>query len=72
MWSQPRIVGNDQGLLIITHCGKEQVEAGERGNVKAGQHISRTNILVLVPRDKHNTVQCKHRNEIKKWIWIVE
>lgn len=60
-----KIVGNNQRLLIITHCGKEVV-AGEGGNVKVGQHFAGTNNLVLDPRDKHSTVQCKHRNEIKK------
>lgn len=36
---------------------------------EVGQHFSETNILLLDPGDKHNTIQLKCRNEVKKWPW---
>ena len=43
--------------------------AGERGHTKVGQHFSGTNVLVLAPGDKHNTVQ--GRRKVEKWAWTV-
>lgn len=40
---------------------------GEGGHMEVEQHFSRTNVLVLLPGDKHNTVQRKCRNEVEKW-----
>lgn len=37
--------------------------AGERGHTEAGQHFSGINILALVPRDKHSTVQGRKKVE---------
>lgn len=34
-----------------------------------GQHFPGTENLVLALGDKHSTVQCKHRNEVKKGAW---
>lgn len=52
-------------------CKKEQDVAGEGGHVEVGQHFSGTSVLVLAPADKHNTVQCKSRNEVKKQAWTI-
>lgn len=53
LWSQPRTVGNNnQGLLTIIHCEKEQNVAGAGAK---GQHFSRANILVLASGDKYST-----------------
>lgn len=61
--SQPRIVGNNrQELLVVTGHEKEQDVTGAGGHVGAGHHFSR----VLVPADKHNTVQHKSKDEAPK------
>lgn len=52
-------VGNNT-LREGTGCG------WKRGHREVGQQFSGTNVLVLGPGDKHNTVQHKHRNEIEK------
>lgn len=44
----------------------------KRKSKKVGHHSSGTNILGLAPREKHNTVQHRHRNEAKVWAWTVE
>lgn len=59
LWNQPRVVGNNT-LREGTGCG------WKRGHREVGQQFSGTNVLVLGPGDKHNTVQHKHRNEIEK------
>lgn len=54
--SQPRTVGNKRQELLVITCsahGKEQDVAGEGGHVEVGQHLSGTNILILVPGDGH-------------------
>lgn len=43
-----------------------------RGHSEVGQHSPKTNILALVPRERHNTIQHKHRNEAKVWAQTVE
>lgn len=43
----------------------------EKGLCGGRQHFSRTNILVLVPGNKHDTVQSKHRREVEKWAQTV-
>lgn len=50
----------------MSHCEREKDVAGEGGHGEEGQHFSGTINLVLVPTDKHNTVQHRHRDEIKK------
>lgn len=40
--------------------------------MEVGQHSSGTNILVLDPGQKHCTVRCKRRNEVKKCEWTVD
>lgn len=46
---------------------QERTKAGgEGGHVGVEQQFCGTNILVLDPGDKHNTVQHKRRNEAKK------
>lgn len=52
-------------MLIVAHREKERDVAGERSHGEIGQHFCGTNILVLVPTDKHNIVQQRHRNENK-------
>lgn len=44
---------------------------GEGGLVEVGYPFSWTNVIVLVPRDKHHTVQHKGRNEVEKWAGTV-
>lgn len=68
LWSQPRIVYNNrQGMLIVT-CGRKEWDvAGKRGHAEVGQLFSGTSFLILIPRDEHDTVQCKCRNEAEKW-----
>lgn len=70
LWSQPRIVDNSrQGMLLVRHGRKECDVAEKGGHAEAGQHLSRINFFVLIPGDKHYTVQCKCRNEAGKWAW---
>lgn len=50
----------------MTCCEKEKDVAQE-----VGQHFSETNVLLLDPGDKHNTIQLECRNEVKKQAWTV-
>lgn len=58
--------GASQGLLLRSHCKKEQNVAEERGYTETEQNFSGPNILVLAPRGKHYTLQHKCRNEVKE------
>lgn len=53
-------------MLIITHCEKEQDVGGEGSHMEVEQYFSETDVLVLGPGGKHNTVQGKWRNEAEK------
>lgn len=54
--------------MVLALCEKEQDVAGDKDHAEGGQHNSRTNTLVVVPGDKHNTVshstgmraRCRH------------
>lgn len=56
--------------MVTTHCEKEQDVPEEGSHREVGQHYSETNILVLAPGDDHSTVQCEHRNEVKKQLQV--
>lgn len=43
----------------------------EKGLYRSRQLDTGTNILAVVPGEKHNTGQHKDRNEVTKWIWTV-
>lgn len=54
--SQTLIVGAQQESVVKTHCDKEDVTE-EGGHMELGYYFSGTDILVLAPGDKNNTVQ---------------
>lgn len=65
LWSQPRAVGNKRQEL----CDKEQDVAGERALQKWGStFLGQTPLVWLL---EISTTQCKHRNELEKWVWTV-
>lgn len=61
---RPDGCGANQELLVIAQCYKAQDVAGKWDHMEVVQPSSGKHILVLVPGDKHSTVQCKHTNEV--------
>lgn len=69
-WSQTRTVRNNrQEFLVITrdywylHAMRIKIWLEKGSQVEVGQHFS-----IIKNR---NTVQCKCRNEAKKWEWVI-